>query len=152
MCKKGVAWPCLANDEVMKFQLEHYVSCNEAIWRLFSFPIQERHPTVVHLAVHMKNGQRVYFTEANAVQRTERPPVTTLTNYFSTCVREDFTIFGNATLLYMECCIEEVSTQEERWCCGWLRCCLFDCCPRMNIHSSSTTRRMLLSSLTFGEH
>lgn len=107
-----------ANDEVMKFQLGRYVSCNEAIWRLFSFTIHERHPTVVHLAVHLENGQRVYFTEANAAQRAERPPATTLTKFFfdmrKRSVREDFTIFGNATLLYMECCIKEVSTQEER--------------------------------------
>ncbi|CAI6350600.1 unnamed protein product [Macrosiphum euphorbiae] len=60
-----------ANDEVTKFQLGRYVSCNEAIWRLFSFPIHECHPTVVHLAVHLENGQRVYFTEANAAQRAE---------------------------------------------------------------------------------
>ena len=66
-----------ANDEVMKFQLGRYVSCNEAIWR-----IHERHRTVVHLAVHLENGQRVYFTEANAAQRAERPPATTLTISF----------------------------------------------------------------------
>jgi len=34
----GIADPN-ANDEVMKFQLGRYVSCNEAIWRLFSFTI-----------------------------------------------------------------------------------------------------------------
>ena len=78
----GIADPN-ANDEVMKFQLGRYVSCNEAIWRLFSFTIHERHPTVVHLAVHLENGQRVYFTEANAAQRAERPPATTMTNFFS---------------------------------------------------------------------
>ncbi|KAE9524087.1 hypothetical protein AGLY_015452 [Aphis glycines] len=77
----GIADPN-ANDEVMKFQLGRYVSCNEAIWRLFSFTIHERHPTVVHLAVHLENGQRVNFTEANAAQRAERPPATTLTNFF----------------------------------------------------------------------
>jgi len=47
----GIADPN-ANDEVVKFQLERYVSCNETIWWLFSFPIHERHPTVVHLVVH----------------------------------------------------------------------------------------------------
>lgn len=76
MAVLGIADPN-ATDTVMKFQLGRYVSCNEAIWRLFSFPIHERHPTVVQLAVQLENGQRVYFTEANAAQRTERPPATT---------------------------------------------------------------------------
>ncbi|CAI6364417.1 unnamed protein product [Macrosiphum euphorbiae] len=49
-----------ANDEVTKFQLGRYVS------------------------FHLENGQRVYFTEANAAQRAERPPATTSTNFFST--------------------------------------------------------------------
>ncbi|XP_067622142.1 uncharacterized protein [Eurosta solidaginis] len=62
-----------ANDEVTQFQLGRYVSCNEAIWRLFSFPIHERHPTVVHLAVHLDNGQCVYFTDANAEQNSHQP-------------------------------------------------------------------------------
>ena len=87
-----------ANDEVMKFQLGRYVSCKKAIWRLFSFPIHERHPTVVHLAVHLENGQRVYFIEANAAQRAERPPATTLTNFFSTCQTDPFA----RTLFYSE--------------------------------------------------
>lgn len=44
-----------ASDEVTKFQLERYVSRNKAIWRLFSFSIYKRHPTVVHLVVHLEN-------------------------------------------------------------------------------------------------
>ncbi|GBP96607.1 hypothetical protein EVAR_89207_1 [Eumeta japonica] len=35
-----------------------------------------RHPSVVHLAVHLENGQRVYFTAQNAVQRAAQPPST----------------------------------------------------------------------------
>ncbi|XP_073821135.1 uncharacterized protein [Musca autumnalis] len=93
----GIANPN-ANDEVTIFQIGRYVSCKEAIWRLFSFPIHERHPTLVHLAVHLENGQRVYFTEANAALRAERPPATTLTNFFSTCQSDPFA----RTLLYSE--------------------------------------------------
>lgn len=85
-------------DEVTCYQLGRYVSCNEAIWRIFSFPIHERHPTVVHLAVHLENGQRVYFTEENAAQRAERAPATTLTSFFSTCASDPFA----RTLLYSE--------------------------------------------------
>lgn len=38
-----------ANDEISNFQMGRYVSTNEALWRLFSFLIHERYPTVVHL-------------------------------------------------------------------------------------------------------
>lgn len=47
-------------NEITHFQMGRYVSSNEAMWRIFSFPIHERHPTVVQLAVHLENGQRVY--------------------------------------------------------------------------------------------
>ena len=49
-------------DDVTQYQMGRYVSSNEAIWRVFSFPNHERRPTIVHLAVHLENGQRVYFT------------------------------------------------------------------------------------------
>lgn len=85
-------------DEVTQYQMGRYVSSNEAIWRIFSFAIHERHPTVVHLAVHLKNGQRVYFTSNNVVQRAERPPSTTLTSFFETCQTDEFA----KTLMYAQ--------------------------------------------------
>ncbi|GBP90376.1 hypothetical protein EVAR_49106_1 [Eumeta japonica] len=64
------------------------VSTNEALWRLLSFQIHERYPTVVHCVLGTENGQRVYFTEANAAQ-PERPPSTTLTSFFCKCCEAD---------------------------------------------------------------
>lgn len=87
-----------ANDEISRYQMGRYVSANEAIWRILSFAIHERHPTVIHLAVHLENGQRVYFTANNAAQRAETPPATTLTSFFSTCENDRFA----RTLLYSE--------------------------------------------------
>lgn len=86
------------NDEITRYQVGRYVNCNEAIWRIFSFPIHERHPTVVHLAVHLENGQRVYFTASNVAQRAETPPATTLTSFFAICQSDAFA----RTLLYSE--------------------------------------------------
>ncbi|XP_026475763.1 uncharacterized protein LOC113380958 [Ctenocephalides felis] len=43
------------NDEITRYQMGRYVSSNEAIWRIFGFPIHERNPSVVHLAVHLEN-------------------------------------------------------------------------------------------------
>ncbi|GFQ65575.1 uncharacterized protein TNCT_231741 [Trichonephila clavata] len=54
-----------SNEEVAQYQLGSYISSNEAVWRILSFSIHERYPTVVHLAVHLENGQRVYFTSEN---------------------------------------------------------------------------------------
>ncbi|GBM10860.1 hypothetical protein AVEN_42119-1 [Araneus ventricosus] len=50
------------HDEVSNYQLGRYISSNEAVWRVLSFPIHERYPTVVHLTVHLEKRQRVYFT------------------------------------------------------------------------------------------
>jgi hypothetical protein len=55
-----------SNDEITQYQMGRYVSSsNEAFWRIVSFPIHERHPTVVHLAVHLENGQRECSTESS---------------------------------------------------------------------------------------
>ncbi|XP_044598675.1 uncharacterized protein LOC123274930, partial [Cotesia glomerata] len=45
-------------DEVTKYEAGRYISTSEAVWRILSFPIHERFPPVMHLAVHLENGQR----------------------------------------------------------------------------------------------
>ncbi|GBP33831.1 hypothetical protein EVAR_25433_1 [Eumeta japonica] len=92
-----------ANDEISNFQMGRYVSTLVLTYLPYisphiSFQIHERYPTVVYLAVHLENGQRVYFTEANAAQRAERPPSTTLTSFFAMCEADPFA----ATLMYVE--------------------------------------------------
>lgn len=86
------------NDEITQFQMGRYISSNEAVWRILSFNIHERYPTVQHLAVHLENGQRVYFTEENARNRAEQPQNTTLTAFFELCASDTFA----KTLLYHE--------------------------------------------------
>ncbi|XP_071042241.1 uncharacterized protein [Parasteatoda tepidariorum] len=54
--------------------------------------------TVLHLAVHLENGQRFYFTAENASSRALSPPQTTLTVFFSLCRNAAFA----KTLLYCE--------------------------------------------------
>lgn len=49
------------NDEVEKYLNVCYKSSSETLWRIFKFPIHKRFPAVVHLTVHLENGQRVYF-------------------------------------------------------------------------------------------
>ncbi|GBP23366.1 Protein ALP1-like [Eumeta japonica] len=75
-----------------------YISTSEADWRLFEFPVHDRHPTVVHLAVHLENGQRVYFTTGIAHQVVQNPRHTTLLAFFAFCNENEFA----KTLLYRE--------------------------------------------------
>ena len=37
------------NDEVTRYQMGRHISSNKAIWHIFTFPIHERDPAVVHL-------------------------------------------------------------------------------------------------------
>lgn len=85
-------------DEVLAFQMGRYISSNEAAWRIFNLPIHERDPTVMHLNVHLENGQRIYFTPDNLHQRMTDPPATTLTAFFSLCSSDSFA----KTLLYCD--------------------------------------------------
>lgn len=85
-------------NEVDQYQLGRYISSNEAVWRILGFDIHERFPTVTHLSVHLENGQRIYFTEENALQKAIDPPNTTLTAFFQLCATDEFA----KTLLYNE--------------------------------------------------
>ena len=85
-------------DEIAQYQAGRYISSDEAAWRIFSFLMHERNPALVHLAVHLENGQRVYFTHANVQQRALNPPNTTLTAFFTLCQKDAFA----RTLMYSE--------------------------------------------------
>ncbi|CAB3235853.1 unnamed protein product [Arctia plantaginis] len=87
------------NNEVEKYLNGRYISSSEALWRFFQFPIHERLPAVVHLAIHLENGQRVYFyNNENLQDRVNNPSPTTLTAFFDLCKRDNFA----KTLLYHE--------------------------------------------------
>lgn len=87
-----------ANDEIKNYESGRYISSSEAVWRILTFPIHERYPPVFHLAVHLKNGQRVYFTADNLVQQMSANQNTTLLKFFKLCEIDDFA----KTLLYPE--------------------------------------------------
>lgn len=93
-------------DEVSTYQQGRYISSSEAVWHLLNLPIHERHPTVVHLAVHLEEGQRVFFRVDTCLARlAEVPPKTTLTAFFDLCQTDPLA----KTLLYV----------EERWTRRW---------------------------------
>ena len=87
------------NDEIVQYQMGRYINTNEAIWRILNFPIHDRDPPVLHLSVHLENGQRVYFTTETAQKVATEPPTrTTLTAFFELCQKDSFA----KTLLYSE--------------------------------------------------
>ncbi|XP_054083761.1 uncharacterized protein LOC114804961 [Zeugodacus cucurbitae] len=87
------------NDEVERYLNGRYISSSEAFWRIFQFSIHAPFPAVVHLAVHLENGQRVYFYNNENIQdRVNNPSSTTLTVFFDLCRSDDFA----KTLLYHE--------------------------------------------------
>ncbi|XP_049315830.1 uncharacterized protein LOC125779235 [Bactrocera dorsalis] len=90
------------NDEITRYQMGRYISSNEAIWHTLSFPIHERYPSVQHLAVHLENGQRAYFTEENVLQRALEAPKTTLTEFFTLCQKPGILGQFAKTLLYTD--------------------------------------------------
>ncbi|GBP07786.1 hypothetical protein EVAR_73193_1 [Eumeta japonica] len=51
-------------NEVETYQSGRYICSSEAVWRILSFEVHDRAPTIVHLAVHLENGQRVYSSYA----------------------------------------------------------------------------------------
>ncbi|KMQ85421.1 dna helicase, partial [Lasius niger] len=85
-------------DEVKMYENGRYISSSEAVWRILAFPIHEKYSAIIHLAVHLENGQRVYFTSNNLVEKIANPPQTTLLAFFDLCKIDDFA----RTLLYSE--------------------------------------------------
>ncbi|XP_044575246.1 uncharacterized protein LOC123259048 [Cotesia glomerata] len=107
--------PVNKNDEITLYQIGRYISSNEAVWRIFGFPIYERDPVVVQLAVHLENDQHVYFTNETAIDRAINPPKTTLTEFFELCNRaDDFGAFAR-TLLYSQVPRYFTWAQTKQW-------------------------------------
>ncbi|UYV70004.1 hypothetical protein LAZ67_7001447 [Cordylochernes scorpioides] len=77
-------------NEVRMYQRARYISSNESVWRLLSFPLHQHHPAVIHLAVHLENGERIYFNQNTLANQMRNPPRTTLTAFFSLCQTDSF--------------------------------------------------------------
>ncbi|XP_013779119.1 uncharacterized protein LOC106463617 [Limulus polyphemus] len=78
------------NDEVACYHMARYISSNEAAWRILNFFAHERHLTVVHLAIHLDNNHRVYFSAETARERVSVLRPTTLSAFFELCRGDEF--------------------------------------------------------------
>ena len=97
-------------DKIKNYQTGHYILSNEAIWRIFGLEIPQ-YPTVVNLAVHLENGQRVYFTEDTAHNLAQTPPETTLIAFFKLCQQNLFV----KSLMYIEVPNYYTWTKQKPW-------------------------------------
>lgn len=79
-----------------KYEAGRYICSSEAVWRILKFPIHDRYPSILHLAVHLENGQRVYFNPSNLHTKVNYPPQTTLLAFFNLCKIDNFA----KTLIY----------------------------------------------------
>lgn len=61
-------------------------------------PINERYPAVLHLSIHLENGQRVYFTSKNLVDKLNKRPQTTFLAFIELWKIDEFA----KTLIYCE--------------------------------------------------
>ena len=75
------------NDEKTLYQIGRYINSYEAVLRISGFSIW--YPAVIHLAIHIENSQRVYFTCETVIDRAINPPKTTLTEFFELGNRAD---------------------------------------------------------------
>lgn len=75
-------------DEIEQYQLGRYLCTSESFWRLYSFKIHDRHPAIVHLAVHLEAEQNVVYDETNAINHAAAEPTSTLNGYLSLCAND----------------------------------------------------------------
>jgi len=79
------------NDEVHKYETGRYISASEATWKILGFEIHKRYPPVDHLAIHIENGERIYYIDTdNMKEKLKEKPKTTLTGFFDLCKEDDF--------------------------------------------------------------
>ncbi|THH29066.1 hypothetical protein EUX98_g5120 [Antrodiella citrinella] len=74
------------NDEIKLYIDARYVSSAESIWRIFHFPLHDRHPAVVRLQVHLPGQHLVTFTpdeDPRIVMERAALEQTTLTGFFA---------------------------------------------------------------------
>jgi hypothetical protein len=86
---------------MMRYQIGRYISSNEAVWRIFGLPVHEQDPALIHLAIHLENGQRAFFTNETAIERAMNPQKTTFAELLKLCNRAyTFGAFAQSTTLF----------------------------------------------------
>ncbi|XP_050233165.1 uncharacterized protein LOC126681661 [Mercurialis annua] len=88
-------------DEIKQFQDARWVSAQEAMWRIYEFELNQMHPAVINLQLHLPNKQSVAFwkgQDLRYVADSEHNKKTMLTEFFHTCATDKYA----EKLLYRE--------------------------------------------------
>ncbi|GBL65611.1 hypothetical protein AVEN_147353-1 [Araneus ventricosus] len=72
--------------EIHQYQMRRYISSKEAVWRIFNFPIHERHLTVIHLSFQLENGQSLLHDRKC---HSTCPEEKTLPSLFRICTKDE---------------------------------------------------------------
>lgn len=58
-------------DEASCYEVRRYIGNSEVSRRFLCFPSHEMFSPGIYLAIYLENGQRVYFTEDNVLDKSE---------------------------------------------------------------------------------
>ena len=78
--------PLITIDEIKNFQNAGWVSPFEAMWRIYSFPLNEMQPSVITLQLHLEDRQSMTFGKSdnlNHIINNDFYTKSMLTEYFS---------------------------------------------------------------------
>ncbi|CAE1281042.1 unnamed protein product [Acanthosepion pharaonis] len=76
--------------QIQDFLAGRVISRTEGPWHIFSFPIHERFPAIVQIAVHLENDELRYFSEDTTMDVAARTKDTTLTAFFKLYRQDEF--------------------------------------------------------------
>jgi hypothetical protein len=68
-------------NEIDRYLDSRFIGATEACWKIHGFKMNDRKPSVVPLAIHLENGQQVYFNAESTAADKDTPPRTTLTEW-----------------------------------------------------------------------
>ena len=71
-----------SKDEIALYVNSRYIDPHLAVWRLFEYGLQERHPAVMRLDIHEEGKQFVCFTPGDAQEKVQKEKVTKLMAWF----------------------------------------------------------------------
>ena len=65
-------------NEISEFVNSRYIDPHLAVWRLFEYKVQDRHPAVMRLDIHEEGKQFIYFNPGQAGEKVDKPKTTKL--------------------------------------------------------------------------
>lgn len=77
-------------DEICRYEVRRYIGNSEPARRILCFPIHERFPPVMQLAVQLENEQREYLTEYNVLDKIQTLLQNILLPLFDLCKKRLF--------------------------------------------------------------